>query len=53
MLAETGLLSKGFYNLAALGLSTVKRLQADLFGEMEMARCFDFWRKPINYRLYR
>jgi hypothetical protein len=54
VLADTRLPSTGFYNLAeSLGLGTVKRLQADLFGEMEMARCFDFWRKPTNYRRHR
>ncbi len=54
VLADTRLPSTGFYNLAeSLNFGTAKRLQADLFGEMEMARCFDFWRKPANYRRYR
>lgn len=54
VLAETGLPSDGFYRLAeALGLGTVKRLKQDFFGEREMAKCFDFWRKPNNYNSYR
>jgi len=50
VLAETKLPSDGFYRLAEqLGFGTVKRLKQDLFGEMEMGRCFEFWRRPGNY----
>lgn len=54
VLAETGLPSDGFYRLAeALELGTVRRLKQELFGELEMARCFAFWSKPGNYSTYR
>ncbi len=50
VLAETHLPSEGFYRLAEqLGLGTAKRLRQNLFGEREMAKCFEFWgesRKP-------
>jgi len=49
VLAETKLPSDGFYRLAEqLGLGSVKRLKQDLFGETEMGRCFEFWRRPRN-----
>jgi hypothetical protein len=50
VLAETKLLSDGFYRLAEqLGIGPVKRLKQDFFGEMKMGRCFKFWRWPRNY----
>ena len=54
VLAETGLPSDGFYRLAELlALGTVKRLKQDFFGEREMGKCFEFWRKPNNYQTFR
>ena len=48
-----GSYGEGFYRLAEqLGIGKIKNLKADYFGEMEMARCFEFWKNPENVALY-
>lgn len=44
---------EGFYRICEyLNIGTTKKLKANLFAELEVGKCFDFWSDPGNYRQF-